>query len=103
KAATLGEHPMHIEFIAVRVEVIRELRDRLMTGRPVIAVGTTSARTLESLYWLGTKVIADPSVAPDDLVVHQWDAYAQDETAGTAEALQALLTWLEARELKELV
>ncbi len=103
KAATLGEHPMHIEFIAVRVEVIRELRDRLMTGRPVIAVGTTSARTLESLYWLGTKVIADPSVAPDDLVVHQWDAYAQDETAGTAEALQALLTWMEARELKELV
>ena len=117
KAATLGEHPMHIEFIAVRVEVIRELRDRLTTSRPVIAVGTTSARTLESLYWLGAKVVADPSVAAEDLVVHQWDAYAQDEAAdnreavgvgsgpavGAAEALQALLAWMEVRGLKEVV
>jgi len=118
KTATLGEHPMHIEFIAVRVEVIRELRDRLTTGRPVIAVGTTSARTLESLYWLGARVVADPSVAAENLVVHQWDAYAQGETAdrretagrawersdsGAAEALQALLAWMETRGLKELV
>ena len=118
KTATLGEHPMHIEFIAVRVEVIRELRDRLTTGRPVIAVGTTSARTLESLYWLGARVVADPSVAAENLVVHQWDAYVQGGTAdrretagrawersdsGAAEALQALLAWMETRGLKELV
>lgn len=102
KAATLGEHPMHIEFIAVTAEVIRELRDRLMTGRPVIAVGTTSARTLESLYWLGVKAVADPSVAPEDLMVHQWDAYGSN-AADTREALKALLAWMEARGLEELV
>ena len=130
KAATLGEHPMHIEFIAVRTEVIRELLARLPDGRPVIAVGTTSARTLESLYWLGVKVVADASILPEDLVVHQWDAYAGDvprktvggaETAGgenaggsavaveasapadVAGALQALLAWMERRGLGELV
>jgi S-adenosylmethionine:tRNA ribosyltransferase-isomerase len=115
KAATLGEHPMHIEFIAVRVEVIRELLDRLMTGRPVIAVGTTSARTLESLYWLGLKIVADPSVEPRDLVVQQWDAYMQGAAAGggvaangsntadVREALRALLAWMEGRGLEELV
>lgn len=121
KAATLGEHPMHIEFIAVRVEVIRELLDRLVSGRPVIAVGTTSARTLESLYWLGARVVAHPSVAPEDLVVHQWDAYAQAGTADrretavagerrdsglavdAVEALEALLAWMERHGLKELV
>src|ERR1700722_11537150 len=79
---------MHIEFIAVRTEVIRELLARLPDGRPVIAVGTTSARTLESLYWLGGKVVADASILPEDLVVHQWDAYAGDvprKTVGGAE------------------
>ncbi len=103
KAATLGEHPMHIEFIAVRTEVIRELLARLHDGRPVIAVGTTSARTLESLYWLGVKVVADASILPEDLVVHQWDAYAGDEAVGVAGALQALLAWMERRGLGELV
>ena len=130
KAATLGDHPMHIEFIAVRTEAIRELLARLHDGRPVIAVGTTSARTLESLYWLGLKVASDASILPEDLVVHQWDAYAGGvprETVGGAEttggedamgsavaveasapadvagALQALLAWMERRGLGELV
>ena len=116
KAATLGEHPMHIEFIAVRPAVIGELLERLHDGRPVIAVGTTSARTLESLYWLGVKVVADASILPEDLVVHQWDAYASPgealggmdatgggESMGVVEALQALLAWMERRGLGELV
>ena len=116
KAATLGDHPMHIEFIAVRTEAIRELLARLHDGRPVIAVGTTSARTLESLYWLGLKVASDASILPEDLVVHQWDAYAGGEDAvgsavaveasapaDVAGALQALLAWMERRGLGELV
>ncbi|HXB07341.1 MAG TPA: S-adenosylmethionine:tRNA ribosyltransferase-isomerase, partial [Puia sp.] len=53
KAATLGGHPMHIEYIEVGREFVLRLRDTLLAGKPVIAVGTTSARTLESLYWLG--------------------------------------------------
>lgn len=128
KAATLGEHPMHVEFIAVLASTIRELLGRLITGKPVIAVGTTSARTLESLYWLGLKVVADPSIGLRDLVVHQWDAYAQGDPAGLAgehgasgspegmadgagggkvadarDALRALLAWMEGRGLEELV
>jgi S-adenosylmethionine:tRNA ribosyltransferase-isomerase len=112
KTASLGEHPMHIEFIAVPANVIRDLLERLRAGGPVIAVGTTSARTLESLYWLGVKVVADASVAPEDLVVRQWDAYATGgsvgaadgaTTAGVADALQALLAWMERRGMGELV
>jgi S-adenosylmethionine:tRNA ribosyltransferase-isomerase len=104
KTATLGEHPMHIEFIAVPARVIRELSERLEAGSPVIAVGTTSARTLESLYWLGSKVIAHPSIPPEELVVQQWDAYSGGAaTAGVVDALQALLTWMDRREMGELV
>lgn len=119
KAATLGEHPMHIEFIAVQSQVIRELLARLTAGKPVIAVGTTSARTLESLYWLGLKIVANQSIESQDLIVQQWDAYAPDSTGGetgsevpadnasrpviAVEALQALLAWMEARGMDELV
>lgn len=103
KTATLGEHPMHIEFIAVSAAVIREVLDRLRTGAPVIAVGTTSARTLESLYWLGVKTAMDPAALPGDLVVHQWDAYALHEAVGVVEALTALLAWMERQGFGELV
>lgn len=103
KTATLGEHPMHIEFIAVLSQVIGELLAQIQAGRPVIAVGTTSARTLESLYWLGVKVIAHPSLAPEDLVVHQWDAYAFGEPVPVVMALTALLAWMERQGFRELV
>jgi len=103
KAATLGEHPMHIEFIAVSSQLIPELLDRLKTGRPVIAVGTTSARTLESLYWLGLKIIADPSIKAADLVVQQWDAYTPGGAAPVVAAIEALLAWLNQRGMEALM
>ncbi len=55
KSPTLGQHAMHTEYIAVTREAIDELRQAGIEGRRVIAVGTTSARTIESLYWLGVK------------------------------------------------
>ncbi|HTI89759.1 MAG TPA: S-adenosylmethionine:tRNA ribosyltransferase-isomerase [Puia sp.] len=75
KTAKLGEHPMHIEFITVGRETILELVQALLEGRPVVPVGTTSARTIESLYWLGLKVQRDPDIRAAELVVKQWDAY----------------------------
>ncbi|HWB92538.1 MAG TPA: S-adenosylmethionine:tRNA ribosyltransferase-isomerase [Puia sp.] len=103
KTATLAEHPMHIEFIVVLAAVIRDILGQLAAGKPVIAVGTTSARTLESLYWLGVKVMSDAALAPEDLVVHQWDAYVPGETVGVVEALRALSDWMDRRRLGELV
>ncbi|HEV9038363.1 MAG TPA: S-adenosylmethionine:tRNA ribosyltransferase-isomerase [Puia sp.] len=96
KTATLGEHPMHVEFIEVSREFILRLRDTLGSGKPVIAVGTTSARTLESLYWLGA--------GGDGLVVRQWDPY-QPESRGidAVEALSGLLLRMEEKGLSRLV
>ena len=104
KAATLGGHIMHVEFITVTKEAITEVLEAMRTGRPVIAVGTTSARTLESLYWLGAKTAIDPSITTEKLIIEQWDAWQLPQTALSAEtALSALLSWLEAREESELV
>jgi S-adenosylmethionine:tRNA ribosyltransferase-isomerase len=110
KAATLEHHIMHIEFIAVTREAIGELLEALREGRPIIPVGTTSARTIESLYWLGVKLIADPAVADADLVVKQWDAYGgigrPDLGGGDISpeaALAALLERMKERGLTHLV
>ncbi len=51
----------------------------------IVPVGTTSLRTMESLYWLGRKTILDPDILPEELVVHQWDAYATATSDGKVE------------------
>ena len=103
KTAKLGEHPMHIEFITVGKETMIQLSQVLLEGRPVVPVGTTSARTIESLYWLGLKTQRDPDISAPELVVKQWDAYdlARYHVAA-AEALKALLDWMERKDMTEL-
>jgi S-adenosylmethionine:tRNA ribosyltransferase-isomerase len=110
KAATLEGHHMHIEGIAVTREAIAEIRQTLVGGRPVIAVGTTSARTVESLFWLGVIAVRRPDVAPSALVVRQWDAYEAEALPAVAtalpavaEALTALLDWMDRQQLAQLV
>ena len=115
KASTLEQHTMHIEFIAVAADTIRDLIAALREGRPVIPVGTTSARTVESLYWLGIKAHRYPGIGPADLVVRQWDAYegaagdvevpgnVGQESVGPEAALTALLGWMDREGLEQLV
>ena len=94
---------MHIEFIAVEKATIVQLQQTLADNQPVVPVGTTSARTIESLYWLGIKVQQQPDLAQAELVIRQWDAYELPGQTNPKEALTALLRWMEVRELNELV
>ena len=107
KSETIGEHAMHTEYIAVRRHTI----ERLMAhGGSAIAVGTTSVRTLESLYYMGLKVMANPDIAEEQLHVNQWEPYEPYESyepnrphrPSSAEALQALLDWMVRKELSVL-
>ena len=117
KAATMEQHAMHVEFITVTADTIRELLDavRATQKRLIVPVGTTSARTIESLYWLGVKTMQNPAIAEEDLVVGQWEVYEEENEqrekgvgAAPAEdlpeqALEALLQWMERRGLCELI
>jgi S-adenosylmethionine:tRNA ribosyltransferase-isomerase len=103
KASTLERHTMHTEFIAVTRETIRELMEAGAGVHPVIPVGTTSARTLESLYWLGVKAHRDPGIGPADLVVRQWDAYEEANGVEAEAALTALLGWIDRQGLEQLI
>jgi len=113
KAARMEDHEMHAEFIDVRTSFIQMLRDNFIKQeQKIIAVGTTSLRTLESLYWIGAKIIAAKIIANsapltlDNLVVEQWDPYElmpQNELPSTTAALDALCSWLEQNKLERLL
>lgn len=79
KAAQMKDHEMHAEFIDVSATAIEQLLQSIDKG--IIAVGTTSLRTLESLYWIGVKTLRNPAITMADIQVSQWEPYtsAQDE------------------------
>lgn len=90
KSDTIGGHPMHRETISVRRSTVQSILSHL--GH-ITAVGTTSVRTLESLYYIGCSVAADPTER--DLAVEQWQPYDTDYTLSTAEALTALINYMD--------
>lgn len=89
KVADANQHTMHTEIIAVPRETIQQIIAKL--GH-IVAVGTTSMRTLESLYFLGTQLLHH-STQP--LSVAQFEPYEQEHTLSTREALQAIVDYLE--------
>ena len=94
KAETMASHPMHAEPIIVQASLLRQLLAH--RPRPVIAVGTTSLRTLESLYWLGAVLARAPAGPGASLQVGQWQPYEDGGDIAPEAALLALLAHLEA-------
>ena len=95
KSEEIEGHEMHTEYIAVRRETLQKL---ISHDACAIAVGTTSVRTLESLYYMGLKVLRNPAVTACDLHVSQWEPYDDmnhDVKTTVQEALQALLDWMD--------
>ena len=91
KSELIADHAMHEEYI----EVQRGLIERLVAAGGAVAVGTTSVRTLESLYFLGELVHESPDIAEDELFVGQWTPYNKPHTLSAIESLQALLRWMD--------
>jgi len=93
KSETIGEHPMHTEYIAVRRHTIERL---IAYDGQAIAVGTTSVRTLESLYYMGLKVMENPDLTEEQLHVNQWEPYdGNGKKEDVRVVLQALLDWMD--------
>lgn len=94
KSETIGGHPMHTETISIERDFLRKLIDALRADRKVVAVGTTSVRTLESLPILGRKI----ALGDRSLNVSQWDPYPEEgglQDFDTVEALEALLSYMD--------
>ena len=95
KSSLVSEHNMHREPFTVTVSLLEKLLDR---SRKVTAVGTTSVRTLESLYYVGVKCIENGR--PDD--VGQWEPYQREYQYSVEESLSAVLAYLKSNGLSEL-
>jgi S-adenosylmethionine:tRNA ribosyltransferase-isomerase len=91
---------MHGEPISVTSATLRQLLEHW--PRPIIAVGTTSLRTLESLYWLGANLVQNPATATQEWHVRQWQPYEGAPDVPADVALQALLAHLVATGAEEL-
>jgi S-adenosylmethionine:tRNA ribosyltransferase-isomerase len=102
KSITMDEHEMHAEFIDVSKAFIDTLQQYL--SHEIITVGTTSLRTVESLYWLGVKTILNPSIQTDELTVSQWDPYELPSSGISAlQSLQSLSVWLQKNRKESLI
>lgn len=91
KSQNISGHEMHCEHFFVMAETIKLL---LENHGKIIPVGTTSVRTLESLYWLGVKIIRNPSISINELKIGQWEAYDFETSITIKESLEALLNLL---------
>ncbi len=95
RTKNIEAHEMHCEQFYFRKKLI----DTLLHYRGnIIAVGTTSVRTLESIYWLGVKVILEHIKTPDGLSVGQWEPYQADVDVSLEESLHALSGLFEEQE-----
>lgn len=89
---TIGEHEMHVEPVHVTADNLRRLIAH--SGKPVVAVGTTTVRTLESLYWFGIQLHHNPGL--DHMHIRQWDPYELPaDGIPFAEAYGNILRWME--------
>ena len=103
KSEEIEGHEMHIEYISVPRQTLQRLIDH---GGQAIAVGTTSVRTLESLYHIGAALIRHPEAEDDDLHVRQWQPYEsmgpEDTDIDAVTALQAVADYLDRNGLEAL-
>jgi len=108
KTVTIQEHEMHAEFLDVTYSFTENLIENI--DKTIVAVGTTSLRTLESLYWMGVKLIRSQesglgsNIEIESISVHQWDPYNIDVTGiSTSASLNALLEWMKQNKLKRMI
>ena len=100
KSATMQEHDMHAEWIEVSRLALRALVNH---DDAIIAVGTTSLRTMESLYWIGCKLLAGMPVNWNGIAVNQWDAYEMECSYTAIEAFDALLRYMDGHALEKII
>lgn len=94
KADKMQDHEMHKETITINKDLVQTVLNCLENGRPIVAVGTTTLRTLESLYWYGVKCVLNQG-KDEIFLVEQWDPYELEGNIAAVDAIRAVLNQLE--------
>ncbi len=93
---TVGEHEMHVEKVQISRKNIENILDSHQDGRAIIAVGTTTVRTIESVYWFGVGLAHTPM--PEKMHVKQWEPYRETDELSLEDSYRNVLRWLEHNE-----
>lgn len=101
KSETMEEHDMHAEWIDLSAATVEQLIAHLDKG--IVSVGTTSMRTLESLYWIGAKLYLSIDIDFSQIAVSQWEPYELTEQPSAEVALTAILKYLKEKEQDRLL
>lgn len=99
KAEKIDGHEMHTEHFIIEKQFIEEL---LVHKGPIIAVGTTSIRTLESLYYLGVKIINNENINNNEATIDQWVGYQDTAKIDKKNALNAVLEYMNSKQISSL-
>ena len=99
KSDEIEGHKMHTEYVCVRRQTLEKL---LKHDCQAIAVGTTSVRTLESLYYMGVYLDMHPDATEEELHVRQWTPYEIKAMLTPMEAIKNVLNYLDRNELNAL-
>lgn len=92
KSEELRGHDMHTEYISVSKQTLEKL---LSYDASAIAVGTTSVRTLESLYYMGVKLHSNPDLSEQELHITQWEPYKVKSSLTATEAIEEIIKYLD--------
>ena len=96
KSKKMEGHEMHAEWIDVSTDFIEQLLKNIPDG--IFCVGTTSVRTVESLYWMGIKAMNKPAISMEDIEIKQWEVYEdnmKNNFVAVEDALKSLLRFLQ--------
>lgn len=99
KSEELSGHDMHTEYISVSKQTLEKL---LSYDASAIAVGTTSVRTLESLYYMGVKLHSNPDLSEQELHITQWEPYKVESSLTATEAIEEIIKYLDRNNLSTL-
>ncbi len=101
KSATMEGHIMHEEWMNITIDFLEDLLKNL--SRKIISVGTTATRTLESIYWMGNKILNGDIRDTDELKITQWEVYNEQKTHVAKESIAALIGWIKNQGLTHLM
>lgn len=90
KSEYVSDHRMHSEVFSVSRDLVKAVRDQLAAGGKIVAVGTTSTRTLESLYYAGARIMSDGYPVPTE----QWDPYGNAPDVEPLESISAIYDYM---------
>lgn len=103
KSDTMEGHDMHAEWLEASPALLKKVIEQLERKETIVAVGTTSARTLESLYWLGVRLNRNDLPSLEGIAIPQWYPYDNDSDLSAVEAYTSILKYLDEQQLNRII